>query len=321
MSTIIDFLRDDLSKQSTSEEINVSKHDIDSLKSLFEKQNIPKQHISQKDIRPRINQVWAVKDEYFDFLGNKQATSHPILVSLLTDTDSFEEEDLVRVAVVSPFIEMATQLDDVCKDVSIIGFPFLVENWNDQPILTEILDEYIGYYEPKEISNNKESLSTVQKQFREIEISRAKFLNNSISALIGFVEMNQNNEFGAVISVSGQTIFGACPKADDEFASNEPTIEIPETEDGVFSKSGVVKKSKSILFQDERLPFDIQVKKNEDGFILSVFTTDNLELFDSRNKKNSPASNNERLVFHALKKGLYTLESNNIHEPIKIRVK
>lgn len=321
MNTIIDFLKDDLKKQPTDGQINVAKQEVDTLNSLFAKQNIQKRHSSQRGIRPQINQVWSVKNEYFDFLGNKQTISHPIFVSLLTDSDNFEEEDFVLVFVISPFIEMGTQQDDICNDASIIGFSFLIENWNEQPILTEILDEYIGYYEVKRNFNEKGKLSPIQKQFREVEIARARFLNNSVSALVEFVELNQNNEFGVVISVSGQTLFGSCLKAEDEFISNEPTVKLPNLKDDISSKLGIIKKTKSVSFKDEQLPFEIQVRKNEDGFVMSFLTDYKIELFDSNNKKISPFSNKEKSVFSTLKKGLYTLNYKNIQEPIKIRLK
>lgn len=321
MNTIIDFLKDNLYKQTTEEQINIAKQDIDTLRSLFVKQNIERRLSSQKDIKPQMNQIWSVKDEYFDFLGKKQTASHPLLVSLLTDSESFEEEDFVRAIVISPFVEMATQQDDVCNDASIIGFPFFIENWNEQPILTEILDEYIGYYEPNEILLKEERLSFTKKQFREIEISRARFLNNSVSALVGFVELNQNNEFGVVISVNGQTLFGGCPKTKDEFINNEPIFKISNGKDDVSLKSGVIKKSKNVSFDDEQLPFEIQIKKDEDDFIISFITGDEIELLDSNNKKLNPFSNNEKSVFSTLKKGLYTLNNRSIQEPIKIRLK
>lgn len=322
MDPIIKFLKDNLTEQPTDEQINVAKQDIDKLNKLFMGKKLSLCKNSHTHIVPKANQVWAVKSKYFDFLGNKQMTSHSFLVSLLTDIDSFEEENFVRVAVISPFIEMASEQDDVCKDASIAGFPFLVENWNDQPVLTEILEEYVGYYESKGSSSKEEKISSIQKQFREIEISKAKFLNNSILALVGFVELNQDNEFGVVISVNGQAFFGGCPKTEDEFINNEPTIEQPNTEeDRVLSKSGVVKKSKSILFNDKQLPYEIQIKKMDDNFIISAFTTEEITLSDSEGKKHTPISNSEKQVFTALKKGLYTLTTNNIQEPIKIRLK
>lgn len=323
MNTIINFLKDNLRWKLTEEPFNVSKQDTDKPNFLFAGQNKPKRHSRSKGIKPQVNQIWAVKEEYFDFLGIKQTTSHPILVSLLTDIDHFEEEDFVRVAVISPFIEMATQQDDICNDISIAGFPFLVENWNEQPILTEILDEYIGYYEPRTIFNKRGNISVIQKQFQEIEISRAKFLNNSISSLVGFAELNQHNEFGVVISVNEQVFLGGYPKAEDEYTNNEPTIEQPNTEDEdtVLSKSGVIKKSKTISFEDKQLPFEIQIKKMDEGFVISTITCEEITLSDSDNQKQTPISNSEKRVFTTLKKGLYTLYSKNIQEPIKIRLK
>ena len=68
-SQIIDFLKDNLYKQTTEEQINIAKQDIDTLRSLFVKQNIERRLSSQKGIKPQMNQIWSVKDEYFDFLG------------------------------------------------------------------------------------------------------------------------------------------------------------------------------------------------------------------------------------------------------------
>ena len=319
MNAIIQFLKDNPTEQITDEQINVAKSDIDKLSLLFASQKITLRKNSQTHIIPKVNQVWSVRNEYYDFLGEKQTTSHPIFVSLLNDIDSFEDEDFVRVAVISPFVEMASEQDDVCNDASIAGFSFLVENWNDQPVLTEILDEYIGYYESKESSEKEEILTSVQKQFREIEISKAKFLNNSVSALVGFVELNQNNEFGAVISVNEQAYFGS-PKE----AKHEPK----ETENAEQSLNLLTnmyrilsnEKSKVITF-NKNLPFEIQIKKAEDGFIISIFTTDEITLSDSNNESLIPITNSERQVFSVLKKGLYTLTINNSSDPIKIRLK
>lgn len=320
MNTIIKFLKDNPKKQITDEQINVAKTDIDKLNQLFVSQKIALRKNSQTHIRPKANQVWAVKNEYYDFLGEKQTTSHPILVSLLNDIESFEDEDFVRVTVISQFIEMASEQDDVCNDASIAGFPFLVENWNDQPVLTEILDEYIGYYESKVSSEKEEKLTSVQKQFREIEISKAKFLNNSISALVGFVELNQNNEFGAVISVNGQAFFGNPQEEKSQPLINEggeQALEMPTKMYRILSNA----KSQSILFKNKQLPFEIQIKKSDEGFIISVFTTDDINLSDSSNKDIAAITNSERHVFPTLKKGLYTLSSNNLQELITIRLK
>lgn len=320
MNTIIKFLKDNPTIQINDEQINVAKNDIHKLNQLFVNQNNAFRKSSHNHIRPKANQVWAVKNEYYDFLGEKQMTSHPILVSISNDIESFEEEDFVRVTVISPFVEMASRDDDVCNDASIAGFPFIVENWNNQPILTEILDEYIGYYESKESSEKEEKLTTVQKQFREIEISKAKFLNNSISALVGFVELNQNNEFGAVISVNGKTYFGSPEETKPELPKNENGEQSSEIPTNMY-RFLFNNKSKIISFKDDQIPFEFQIKKSDEGFIISVITIDEITLSDCNNKSITPVANSERYVFSALKKGLYTLSSKTINESIKIRIK
>jgi len=321
MDTIIKFLKDNQTEQPADERFRVAEQDLDKLNKLFAGQKIVARKNSHTHILPKANQIWAVKNEYYDFFGNKQTASHPFLVSLLTDIDIFEEEDFVRVAVISPFIEMANELDDVCKDASIAGFPFLVENWNDQPVLSEILDEYIGYYEPQYNSVKGERLTSVQQKFREIEIANAKFLNNSVSALVGFVEMNQNNEFAAVVSFNNQSLIQGCPKADNEIVDNEPTIVLPPKENIALSKTTLITKNKGITFNNKELPFEIQVKKTDEGFIISALTSKEITLFSADNKSITPISNGERQVFASLKKGLYTLKSATNQEPIKIRLK
>jgi hypothetical protein len=90
---------------------------------------------------------------------------------------------------------MASKNDDVCKDSSKIGFPFLVETWNEQPLLTEILDSCLGYYEAHSVPESSE-LTSEQKQFREVEISKARFLNHSIVAFVSSLENKQEQEDG-----------------------------------------------------------------------------------------------------------------------------
>ncbi|HPX76784.1 MAG TPA: hypothetical protein PLW77_09385 [Bacteroidales bacterium] len=323
MDTIIRFLKDNWEEQINDEQINVDKKDIDKLNKLFENQVITLHGHSQTHVRPQVNQIWAIVNEYFDFRGKKQKTPRPYFVSILTDVEDYEDEGLVRVAVISPFVEMASNQDDVCEDPSIIGFPFLVEHWNDQPILIEILDEYIGYYEPKDISKRNEQLSSIQKEFRAIEISKAKYLNNSVSSLVSFVEQNQENEFGVVVSFNNYSFFQGYPKSDSdkEIVHNEPTIDFTSIEENVFSKSGFIINNKNISFNQEELPFEIQIKKTDKKYIISVFTDEEITLSDNNKNMITQNSNEEKQVFSSLNKGLYTLKMDKNKEQIQIRIK
>ncbi len=131
--------------------------DIEYLRNLFLNRSKRLNQTKHLKIQPRIqrNQIWSVKNDYDDFQGISQNTACPFLVLINNDPDDIEDENFTRVLIVSPFVEMAFANDEVSNDSSIIGFPFLIETWNDQPILTELLDEYIGYYEAKSISFSK----------------------------------------------------------------------------------------------------------------------------------------------------------------------
>ena len=221
METILKFLKEQYkSKFYESNQINVDDQDLNKINQLFGDSNskyFEKKHIT---LKPPItqNQIWSVKNEYDDFLGHNQKANHPFIVIIKTELNEIEGEDFVRIHVISPFIEFASTDDIICNDASVIGFPFLIETWNDQPILTKILDEYLGYYElnsndllsgsfksttsskkeifemvndPDEgysVSTKSLKLNQYQLEFRDIEVSRAKYLNNSVTALLAFLE-------------------------------------------------------------------------------------------------------------------------------------
>ena len=268
MDTIIQFLRDEDKPANNAEQIDVSAKDVESINNLFAGRDIARPgHLR---MRPKVgkNQIWSVKSEYIDFLGNRQSISHPLIVSIVTDIDEIEDEEFVRVYVVSPFVEMATEHDEVCRDASIIGFPFLIEIWNEQPVLTEILDSYLGYYEVVNSSIKQEKPNPVQGMFREVEISRAKYLNHSIMVLLACFENVQAHEFTANISFFGHTQHLHYQK--EKPSSNVFILQEPQVEYSTAAKSGITKQDKYIEYNEQSLPFNIQIRKNDEGFILTV---------------------------------------------------
>lgn len=195
MEPILKFLNDKFEqKADPAEPIPASQQDLDKLNNIFREISEFREHNKYFKIRPRLqkNQIWSVKNEYEDFVGNTQRTAHPLLVLLNEEPDNIEDEVFIRVFLISPFVELSSDSDEVCYDSSIIGFPFLVEKWNNQPVLYEILDEYLGYYEPKHtslingeaIDESTIRLNNYQRDFRDIEISKAKHLNISVLALL-----------------------------------------------------------------------------------------------------------------------------------------
>lgn len=333
MKTINQFLRNSIVPVSEgSEKFDTTDQDIENLRNLFINRSKSVNQTIHLKIQPRIqrNQIWTVKNEYDDFQGISQKVSHPILVLINNEPDDIEDENFIRVLIVSPFIEMATISDEVCDNPSIIGFPFLLETWNDQPMLTELLDEYVGYYEVKSVSysksksfellnepssdffkSNAESLSEIQQEFRNIEISRAKFINNSVLSLLSFLENRQSKDAGVVISMFDKTEY---PKFFIGQTHKEPNL-------ALAAKSGVDSEDKYLLYKNENLPFQIFIRKDEVGFIISVHSTEKMKLFTNHKEEIIGTSNKEKTVFANLKAGNYSIVTEQIEEPIKIRLK
>lgn len=334
MDVILDFLKDQFDMISdNSNQFSASDQDLKKVNQLFYQQLVESYSNKQFKIRPRIEkyQIWSVRSEYENFLGATQKASHPFIVLIISDPDEIAEERFVRVNVISPYIEFAAHDDLVCNDSSLIGFPFLVETWNDQPVLSEILDEYLGYFEieldsrfgkiePSFEIESEEAISgksdiirlnRFQREFREIEISRAMYLNSSILSLISFLEHRQSSDSGAIITLSNKSEF---PKFYIGHNQKEPDY-------ALVAKVGVDTEDKYLYYQTNDLPFEIFIRKNEDGFILTITPFSDVVLMSSEKKEIEGISNLEKTVFSNLKKGLYTLKSEQIHEPIKLRFK
>lgn len=333
MKTIIQFLRNQIEPFSEgSVKVDVTDTDRENLNSLFINRF---KYVTQKrylKIHPNIqkNQIWTVKSEYDDFQGISQKTSHPFLVWINSEQEEIEDENFTRVFIVSPFIELATQSDKVCHAPSIIGFPFLIETWNDQPILTELLNEYVGYYESKSNSvsktevfelvnepnseyskSNIEILSEDQKEFRNIEISRAKYINHSVLSLLSFLENRQSQEAGVVISLFDKIEY---PKFFIGQTQNEPNF-------ALAAKSGVDSEDKYLLFESENLPYKIYFRKKEEGFIITISSIGNFKLIKNTSEEIKSLTDKNKTVFANLKEGNYTLIYESFSEPIKIRLK
>ena len=213
MNPIIQFLRNQIEPFSEgSEKIDAVDKDIEKLISLFIDHSKYVTQAGQLKIHPQIqkNQIWTVKSEYDDFQGMSQKTSHPFLVLINSEQEEIEDENFTRVFIVSPFIEMATQSDEISNDPSIIGFPFLIETWNDQPMLTELLNEYIGYYESKSNSFSKtEVFAQAQLHGYVTEQNSGKNPVQNVLVKSLFANEIMSNSNGEFVLVYQNTALGA----------------------------------------------------------------------------------------------------------------
>lgn len=330
MNTILQFLNDKFkSNKDNSEEFTFSNQELIKLNDQFKTKKINALDSKHLRLSPKIqkNQIWSVKNKYTDFMGVTQKSKHPFLVLIVDDQNDIEEEDFIRVYVLSPFPEFASTDDFICNDSSLIGFPFLIETWNEQPLLVEILNNYLGYFDVNSLSsifqNNKKEIKINESQFkfRDLEVSRAKFLNNSVSSLLLYLENRQTDSGGVVISLNDKPVFPKYIKGDDHKDLAYLQVAEPEFEYLQTAKTGFASKDNFFHYKIEGSTYEILIKKNEGGFILSILTVDTVRLFSNDKLELKGSSNSEKTVFSNLKNGLYTLTSEQIKESIKIRLK
>lgn len=319
MNVIIKFLDSPQPVGQSEENIAISAQDVDKLKNLFANASNYNGYLR---LLPQIkqNQIWTIKQQYLDYEGEMQTASHPYMVILISDIEELDSNNsFVRVCPITPFIEMASTSDQVCTDASVVGFPFMIETWNEQPILIEILGSYVGEYYTENIPSDQELTDEIKK-FREIEISNARFLNHSILSYINDSEHSGNFSFSVdlkyrdYIKTKHMPVMHVLHPKLMELTGNE--------EYAVAAKMGnAITENDCIEFNNKQLPFDLEIRKKTDRYVITIIPKVEMSLFNGRNEQIQGYDNSERIVYDNLSKGLYEIKSPLLKEPINIRLK
>lgn len=318
MEIINKFLKDS-SYSDLQEDIRTVKiDDVDYLNSTFKTYHSQSPHLS---ILPRMkeNQLWTVQSNYLDYEGNMQQAKHKMIVLLVSAPDYIDSDiTFVRVCPISPFIEMSAVDEQICEDPSIVGFPFLVETWNEQPVLTDILENYVGDYA---LSQKKQdgNPTRCQEEFREIEISNARFLNHSIVAYMNEKERENIFSFSVDLHYSEFVKTVHMPILN---VVNPKLISLSGHEEyaQVARQNNCLTENDSIKISEPILPFSIEVRKKNAVYILTVIPKIEIILLRDGKEING-TSNSERIVYSDLKKGLYKIQTPLITEVLTIRIK
>ena len=208
MSKLIDFLQ----SQSSEEEVSKNFIDQSKLSDSFNKMRyeIPSVKIEDTKIvqlksRPQIDrgQIWLCKQEYKDSFDEMIIGDAPYLVYIVSDTSSFGDSSFVRVQPITPFVDSPVEDEVLVNDDSIVGFEFLIETWNEQPILTDLLDEFVGSLEIQYLneSNLEVKLTNAQKEFRKAEIRNTAYLRHSVTSKLEFNEQEKKKPKGKVVAM------------------------------------------------------------------------------------------------------------------------
>lgn len=269
-------------------------------------------------------QIWTVKQHYIDYQGCMCNSNHPLTVILSSGEESFEEGvSFVRACVVSPFVEMADQGDLVCSDASVLGYPFFIESWNEQPFLTELLDQYLGIYDISAKNQSDglvESFSIEQQEFRKVEVLNAGFLRQSVWAYLNEVNRESDCLFSVDFMSSDYVRNLSLPRKRLKCGSRGSSEMLYS---GMAAKIGSIDADKDYIEIDEPqvAPFRIQVRKKEDGYVLSLFSKTEMRVLDCHGTILHYDRNGERVVYSSLPKGLYSITNLSNHEVLTIRIK
>lgn len=324
MNKIIDFL------QSNSESESISRNTInkDKLSKSFNliKNVVGSSEIAEKSIfklelksRPEIKkgQIWLCKQHYYDALGNEIIGNSPYLVFVVSDIDEFANNNFIRIQPISPFTEFTANDEMLIKDDSDVGFDFIIETWNEQPILTELLDKFVGNLDIETIKIDETgfSLSKFQKEFRKAEIRNTGYLRQSVKSLIEFEELSDDKT--VFLNIDNSLHF---PKSENIEPKTISLFNEPEQDYLVAAKKGNLKDRPTYFLEKTIQEIDLKIKVIKDGinYVLSVKQPEKIEIKDIKGNTLKQTSPN---LYDEVERGLYFIKVNGIEYEIRIRLK
>lgn len=135
------------------------------------------------------NELWLCKTSYIEGSHKEMKCKEVYTVVIVMEPENLNGEEFVRVQPISKQIEFRTEEDILVEDKTLLGYPFIIETWNEQPILTKLLDKKLGsindltraIHEPDEYTDE-------QLTFRKNEIRRTAFLRQSVLSHLASIE-------------------------------------------------------------------------------------------------------------------------------------
>ena len=320
MNKIIDFL------QSQSENENISENSVakgklskafNDIKQVVVSSEVKKKFQLKSRPKTKKGQIWLCKQQYYDAFGNKIIGNSPYLVFVVSDVDKFANENFIRIQPISPFTEFTANDELLIKDDSVIGFDFIIETWNEQPILTELLDEFVGNLdiETLKIDETELSLSEIQKEFRKAEIRNTAYLSQSIKSLIEFEELSEGKT--VFLNIDNSIHF---PKSENKETKTISLFNEPKQEYSLAAKKGKLKDRPTTLFEKTLDGVEIEIKVVKDGekYILAIKQAESLEVKDINGRVLKQTTPN---LYDELTGGLYFISISGIENEIRIRLK
>lgn len=248
----------------------------------------------------RKGQVWLVETSYLDYFGRLMSAAFPFLVVIVDESGQLEGESFCRVQPITPFVEYAASDDIVYNESDIVGFPFLVETWNEQPILSELLIYSVGYFD-FEIGTQGNSLTVSltkeQEDFRMFEVDNSAYLRHSVLSYLTFLEQRQTSDTGVIININDRVVF-------PNLFVNDVVV---NDSFSIAAKTKIDNQNKYFEITDSigTDSIKMRIKRNDNDFVISVFEPLEYELKTKDGKSLIPRKSNDRIIYTDVNPGLY----------------
>lgn len=322
MNKIIEFLQ----TRNNIELLNESKIKEDSIMGSFNafnsKLKVPDKNLEFPPVQLKPDterlsegQIWLCKQEYFDCLGNLIEGKIPYLVLIVSEIGKLEDTDFIRVQPISPFLDFKADDEIIITDEKIIGFKFIIETWNEQPILKSILSEYAGSITYNLINPEIDTdieLNEDQINFRKVEIQNTAYLRHSIISLMEFIELSHDSDVFINIenSLNNVAIIENRGKVVD-FVEDTEMPYLQAAKKGKY-KERTVYKYKDLI---NKVPVEFIIIKDNNKYTLAVKHPLLVELIDNLDQSVVQKNTN---IFNELESGLYFLRSKELISEIRI---
>lgn len=183
-------------------QIKINKDKIREINKKLSKSPPKDNNITSTNINLNPGQIWATKNKIYSILGEELYTFYPYLVLIKTKPQLFAERyPIIRIQPISIITEFSSEGDIYISDASYIGEKFIIETWNEQPMLKNNLKEFMTDINEDSLIDNlikdKGCIFSDEliSNFRFLEIENTTYLRRPVRALIEYYEENDDIEY------------------------------------------------------------------------------------------------------------------------------
>jgi len=261
-------------------------------------------------------QIWSTKNKIHTIFAEEIRTYYPYFVFVKTRPQRVVDKySIIRVQPISFITEFASEGDIYFDETNSLDRPFIIETWNEQPMLEANLDFFIGEIKKTNIDTNliqknTESSSKIISQFRYLEIENTHYLRRPVLALIEYYEtIGQEIEYPILNFKGKYTII-------NEYFSPETSQDI-----AIAARLGITKEDKGLVKVEaeiDNIKYRLFIRGDgKISHIMLTSTNSKLEIYDNKFDSLIPTGTHkiekyDYLIYENLSSGIYYISSEDL---------